>query len=49
MLGTKILKCDCEHEYQDKKYGHKMRVHNQTQKEDGMIYRCTVCGKEKRE
>ena len=38
----KIAKCNCEHEYQDKQYGSKMRVHNKKQKAD--TYVCSVCG-----
>jgi hypothetical protein len=34
-----IKKCTCDNEYQDKKYGYKMRVHNPTLKG----WRCTVC------
>jgi len=43
---SKILRCFCEHEYQDKKYGKKNRVHNWgpmcSNRNPG--YRCTVCG-----
>ena len=35
-----ILKCDCQHEYQEKKYGKDNRVH--TPMKNGN-YRCTVC------
>lgn len=37
---------NCHHEYQDAKYGKKIRVHNPTMKKDGgeTVYRCTVCG-----
>ena len=38
---AKILPCGCEHEYQDKKYGKGMRVHNFTAKTE--TWRCTVC------
>lgn len=38
---TKILECTCEHDYQDKKYGKKHRVHNYANKKEG--WRCTVC------
>ena len=43
-----IKKCLCEHKYQDKKYGEKMRVANPTKTVIGTkrIYRCTVCGKD---
>lgn len=37
-----IKRCYCENEFQDKKYGKKMRVCNETT--NG--YRCTVCGKD---
>ena len=42
MPPTKVVKCDCASDYQDKKYGQKNRLGNLT-KTDG--YRCTVCGK----
>lgn len=45
-MSAKILKCACTHDYQDKKYGKDMRVMNQTRKDSGKGYRCTVCGKE---
>lgn len=35
-----ILKCTCKNEFQDKKYGRGMRVHNPTAKDK---QRCTVC------
>jgi len=40
---TKIIKCSCKNEYQDKQYGLSMRVHNSTSKEGEC--RCTVCAK----
>ena len=43
-----ILKCDCKHEYQDKKYGEGKRVHNPFPDNNGTTsYRCTICGKGK--
>jgi len=42
-MAAKIIKCNCKNEYQDKKYGENMRVHNSTVKENE--YRCTVCSK----
>ena len=45
-MATAITTCNCEHEYQDKKYGKGMRVHNETNKVP-TTYRCTVCGKVK--
>jgi hypothetical protein len=41
----KILPCSCEHEYQDKKYGKHLRVHNYSLKDKGWV--CTVCAKKK--
>lgn len=38
--GVRILKCTCEHEFQDSLYGKGMRVHNVTK--DGSAA-CTVC------
>lgn len=35
-----IKQCNCQSEYQDKKYGRGMRVHNETAKDE---LRCTVC------
>ena len=48
---TKIVKCNCENSYQDEKYGKRMRVMNETRKGEKngeSVYRCTVCGTEKR-
>lgn len=42
----KKIKCTCEHEYQDKKYGKGIRMANKTTKENPDYYRCTVCAKE---
>ena len=48
MSESKIMKCTCEHKYQDKKYGKGNRVHNEiTRTTNLMNWRCTVCGKEK--
>ncbi len=35
-----IKHCNCEHEYQDKKYGKQMRVFNKGRDK----WKCTVCG-----
>lgn len=40
-----VVKCNCKNEYQDKKYGNGMRVHNKI-KDSGC--RCTVCKDEKK-
>lgn len=48
MSKTKILKCTCNHKFQDKKYGKKKRVHNRIKVNTAVPgYRCTVCGDEK--
>ena len=42
-----ILKCNCNHEYQDRRYGSKKRVHNERQAAgavNSLRFRCTVCG-----
>jgi len=41
-MASVIKTCDCKNSFQDKKYGKKRRVWNQTVKG----YRCTVCRKE---
>lgn len=47
-MTTKIFKCNCKHESQDKLYGVNKRVFNRTTKEiaNKPLYRCTVCKKE---
>lgn len=43
---TKIIKCNCEHKFQDETYGKYMRVHNSCGKIDNKTtikYRCSVC------
>ena len=42
MSGTKIIKCTCKNEFQDKQYGSKQRLANVNEKEDAST--CTVCG-----
>lgn len=43
--GTVRVPCTCTHEFQDKAYGHGVRVANTTQKGDDKTteVRCTVC------
>lgn len=41
---VKLIKCSCNHEFQDKRYGKGIRVHNWREKANS--YRCTVCGRE---
>ena len=41
-MPTKIIKCKCQHAFQDKTYGFSNRVHNETKKG----WRCTVCSNE---
>jgi hypothetical protein len=45
--NTKIIKCVCKYEFQDKLYGLGYRVMNLMAKMAGTKkqYRCTVCGK----
>lgn len=44
--GTLVLKCTCDHTYQDKKHGAQQRVFNLTgKKEKGVRARCTVGGR----
>jgi hypothetical protein len=41
--ASRVIRCDCNHAFQDKTYGVGMRVH--TPKKTGG-WRCTVCRKE---
>ncbi len=43
--SPKPLACVCAHEYQDKRYGKGMRLHNPMKEKDGKNWRCTVCGR----
>lgn len=45
MSKTIIKECSCMHEFQDKLYGKRKRVHNALKKGSGgqQKYRCTVC------
>ena len=45
MSTTKIMKCECQHQYQDHKYGKNQRVHNQKISPNMNEYTCTVCKK----
>ncbi len=47
MSATKIVSCDCKHEYQDQKHGKGKRVANFARNLNNKAgaYRCTVCGK----
>lgn len=40
-MMTLVKKCTCEHGFQDRQYGEKMRLHNVGIQE----VTCTVCGK----
>lgn len=42
-----IMKCTCDHEFQDKQYGAGNRVHTKLAKVNPCQYRCTVCEKVK--
>jgi len=49
-MNTKVLRCSCDHDYQDKAYGYKMRLHNWARKAEGTgAWRCTVCGKTRKD
>lgn len=45
MSGVAVKRCGCLSEYQDKKYGPGLRVHNFAPKKPA--WRCSVCGTEK--
>ncbi len=40
--SPKVIACNCNHEYQDAKYGKGQRLHNPRK---GDTWACTVCGK----
>lgn len=42
--GTAIRRCSCVNTFQDREYGHGMRVHNAMN--NG--WRCTSCGREEK-
>jgi len=43
---TEIFPCTCKSEYQDKRYGRGLRVHNEAKSSKAAgVGRCTVCGK----
>ena len=44
--GTKIIKCNCPNEFQDKEYGKNNRVHNHADKKGAEKdrFKCTSCG-----
>ena len=45
MNKTKVIRCNCKHEFQDKTYGEGMRVHILKQKDAQQgNWACTVCG-----
>ena len=44
-MSVVMLRCTCKHEYQDRKYGKGVRVHNRGQNLDKAS--CTVCSKKK--
>lgn len=46
--APELRACTCRHEYQERRYGRWLRVHNLTQKGPGssQVWRCTVCRKE---
>ena len=46
-MAIKHLKCTCDSLYQDKKYGKKVRIHNEAKDGNDTAWTCTVCGKKK--
>jgi hypothetical protein len=46
MAETKVMSCNCKHEFQDNQYGKNMRVFNPIGKTQNDGYRCTICGRE---
>jgi len=42
-MGSAIINCTCDHDFQDRMYGRKKRVGNMTRTEGEA--RCTVCEK----
>lgn len=49
LAKTKVMKCSCEHQGQDRMYGKGNRLFNVTikGKQGPEVYRCTICGKER--
>lgn len=45
MEPTKVMQCDCKHDFQDALYGKGMRLHNVSQGGSGKdkVAYCTVC------
>jgi hypothetical protein len=43
-MASNVLKCFCEHEFQDKEYGYHKRLHTPVDKVN--TWRCTICGRE---
>jgi hypothetical protein len=42
MSGTKIIKCTCKNDFQDREYGKQQRLANVNEAETSST--CTVCG-----
>jgi len=42
-MPSDIKKCTCVHPFQDERYGHGNRVHNQAVKDRTVRWRCSVC------
>ncbi len=42
------FRCTCKHDFQDKRYGKGVRIHTVGGEKDRRVYKCTVCGKEKK-
>lgn len=51
-MPATVLHCGCDGKpggagYQDAAYGHGVRVHNATAKDNPRVWRCSACGKER--
>lgn len=47
---SRVMRCDCKHDYQDEKYGVGKRVHSRRVKDRKPLgWRCSVCGANKTE
>ena len=46
---SKLLSCDCQHEFQDKMYGKGIRVHTKMKQSEKLanLWRCTICSMER--
>lgn len=46
-VNTRVKRCTCSHDFQDRRYGKGKRLFNKTTGRGNSIgWRCTVCGKD---